>query len=49
MLKNNKKCDGGFMLFGFVVSKCIGDWSKKSFYTRLVFYYMKPEKELLLF
>jgi hypothetical protein len=30
---NNKKCDGGFMLFGFVISKCIGDAEAKNHFT----------------
>jgi hypothetical protein len=35
-----------FMLFGFVVSKCIGDAEKKSFYT--IWVLLKPEKRTFI-
>jgi hypothetical protein len=48
MLNNNKNAMVVFMLFGFVISKCIGDCrDQKSFYTIWVFYYMKPEKRAI--
>jgi hypothetical protein len=47
MLNNNKK-RWFFMLFGFVISKCIEMQGQKIIYTILVFYYMKPEKRTFI-
>jgi hypothetical protein len=48
MLNNNKNAMVVFMLFGFVVSKCIGDCRGQKIILHHLVFYMKPEKELIV-